>query len=595
MNKNSSIRLRLYWPWLPGTRVFRLDHLCSHILATLGSSAAQLARARRLSSQDAHQGAFRLFAKAARAGLSPACYHVGRAYLFGLGVPSSRSAALRWLVRAAEADEVEAQTLLASLALQGACDTKLMSVFETTPTVGDQQPNYSVALHWAEQAVAHGSTDAQAILGYILTNGQAELRDGERGEQYYRHSAEAGCAQGQLGWALILLRRNTSDAAREACELLPKAAAANIPTARFILGVIAESGAAGAQDFAAAAEHYRVAAELGHRSAQLRYGMALLSGRGVEADPFNGESWLRRAGLAGESQAAAMIGDLYACHGELPPNYVEAAMWLRRAAEAGHTGAAKTLGHLLLGVAGLNPDPVEAALWLRLAIAGGEFEARNDLARLALTGQVPEADQQATCDWFHEQAEAGDLAAAFDLGLCFAQGIGAPRDDNQALALFERAAVTMPVAQYWCGRMRAEGRGCPPDPRAARAWFLRAAELHNSDAEVAAGEMLINGRGGPADQELAVALFRRAASVNHPGALFALEVLGCGAGNQSLDAANGQTAPVRMVFPESRPSVPAYASETPDARESPDIDQDVEIITERTQGRFVMAALTQAG
>src|SRR4051812_34923640 len=107
MIENSSIPRHLQWLWSPGrTRVFRFDHLRCHILATLGSSAAQLARASRLTSQDAHQAAFHLFVKAARAGLSPACYHVGRAYLLGLGVPSSLSAALRWLVRAAEGDEV---------------------------------------------------------------------------------------------------------------------------------------------------------------------------------------------------------------------------------------------------------------------------------------------------------------------------------------------------------------------------------------------------------------------------------------------------------------------------------------------------------
>jgi TPR repeat protein len=71
--------------------------------------------------------------------------------------------------------------------------------------------------------------------------------------------------------------------------------------------------------------------------------------------------------------------------------------------------------------------------------------------------------------------------------------------------------------------MRAEGRGCPPDADAARAWFLQAAELLNADAEVAAGEMLFNGRGGPPDKEGAMALFRRAASTGHPGALFALK------------------------------------------------------------------------
>ena len=249
MKKNSDFRYRWLRLWLPETSGFRFDHLGSRILATLGSPAAQLARASQLTGQDAYQAAFRLLIKAAKAGVPAAWYQVGRAYLLGHGVPSSLSAALHWLARAAEADEVEAQTLLASLALQGTCDTAQTGLFEAASTIVDQQPNYHVALHWAEQAAAHGSAEAQAILGYVLTSGPVELRDCERGEQYYRYSAEAGCAQGQLGWALVLLRRNTLDATREACELLEQAAAASLPTAQYMLGVIAESGAAGTQDF----------------------------------------------------------------------------------------------------------------------------------------------------------------------------------------------------------------------------------------------------------------------------------------------------------------------------------------------------------
>jgi TPR repeat protein len=104
--------------------------------------------------------------------------------------------------------------------------------------------------------------------------------------------------------------------------------------------------------------------------------------------------------------------------------------------------------------------------------------------------------------------------------------------------------------------------------------------------------MLINGRGGPPDEELAIELFRRAASVCHPAALFALEVIGRVAGNQPMDAANAQTAPVRMVFPESCPSALAYPPETPDAKQSPAIDRDVELDTKRAKGRLAMAALT---
>jgi hypothetical protein len=103
-----------------------------------------------------------------------------------------------------------------------------------------------------------------------------------------------------------------------------------------------------------------------------------------------------------------------------------------------------------------------------------------------------------------------------------------PRDDTGALAWFERAALSEPAAQYWCGRMHAEGRGCEPNAVAARSWFLRAAAGGNADAEAVAGEMLLNGRGGPADEAAAMALFRRAAAAGHAGARFALAVLARG-------------------------------------------------------------------
>ena len=108
--------------------------------------------------------------------------------------------------------------------------------------------------------------------------------------------------------------------------------------------MLAETGMAGPIDFKAAAASYKRAAELGHISAQVRYGFALLHGRGVEPDPFTAETWLRRAALAGDAQAAAVIGYIYARDGELPPNHAEAAIWFERAASGGHVSAARILG-----------------------------------------------------------------------------------------------------------------------------------------------------------------------------------------------------------------------------------------------------------
>jgi len=504
------------------------------ILALLPWPSARLACARRLAARGAHRAALPLFAGAARANLPAAWRELGSAYLHGRGAPPSLTEALVWLNKAAEADEPAAQSLLASLALQGITPVVPAGLF-ASPDPACGAPDHARALHWAKRAARRGSAEARALLGFIRTSGPDEMRDPAEGERCYQVAAEAGNARGKLGWALALLRRDTAETAQEARTLLQSAADAGLPVACYLLGLIAETGIAGAQDFSAAAEHYRVAAEQGHAPAQFRYGMALLAGRGVEPDAFEAESWLRRAALAGEKLAAAVVGDLYAATGDLPPNYIEAAAWFRRAAEAGHAGGARALGHLMLRGLGVPADPEEAAYWLRRAIAGGDSDARADLAGLALARLVPEADRQATFAWFERRAEAGDAAAACNLGICLAEGIGTQRDDAAALAMFRRAADSVPAAQYWCGRMLAEGRGVDPDPTAARAAFLHAAASHDADAEVAAGEMLINGRGGPPDPVQAMALFEHAAAAGHPGALYALKILR----NEEAQAASG--------------------------------------------------------
>ena len=395
--------------------MLRLEQIRGLFLMLLPWPAARLACARRLAAHGAHRAARPLLIRAARAGLPAACDELGRAYLYGHGVPPSLTEALSWLNRAAEADEPAAQSLLANLALQGITSAAPDGLFASA-SAATAPPDYARALHWAERAARNGFAEALALLGFIRTSGPDAMRSRADGERFYQAAAEAGTAQGKLGWAMALLRRNTPEAAMQACTLLHSAAAAGLPAAHYLLGAITESGVAGEQDFATATEHYRDAAEHGHAAAQFRYGMALLAGRGIEPDAFEAESWLRRAALAGESAAAAVVGDLYAAQGALPPNYVEAAAWFRRAAEAGHAGAARALARLILRGAGVPADPQEAIHWLRTAIAGGDAGARADLAALALARLAPEADRQATCAWFRERAAAGDAGAACNLG-----------------------------------------------------------------------------------------------------------------------------------------------------------------------------------
>lgn len=414
-----------------------LTLIMHRICAIAGAPAARLAMAEGFAGRDAHASAFPLFAQAAQAGLSRAQYFLGRCYLLGLGVPPSAVEALRWLRRSAEAGEAAAQTQLGALALQGVSDRQELGLF------GDLRltPDFGRAEYWCRKAVTAGSAEAKALLGFILTEGPVEGRDLAAGEGLYREAAESGWSRGQLGLAMALLRNGTAAGAAEAETLLRSAAADGVAMAHHLLGMLAESGATGSVDFIAAAGSYRQAAQLGHIPAQVRYGFALLHGRGVAADAFNAETWLRRAALAGDAQAAAVVGYIYARDGELPSNLVEAAVWLRRAAELGHVPAARILGRMLLsGGAGISRDVAEAVHWLRLAAGNGDEEARGDMIRPALTGQIGEEDQCSVGVLLRESAMTGDAAAQFHLGVFLARGIGVEQDELAALAWFHRSA-----------------------------------------------------------------------------------------------------------------------------------------------------------
>ncbi len=291
--------------------------------------------------------AFAPLSAAATAGIPEAQFRVGRAYLDGAGVPVSREEGARWIERAAEAGWVEAQVVLATLHLFGLVVSggSGSAVFSIGPSQQDAKPDYERAAQWASRAAEAGSPDGQALLGYILTSGPAEMRDLDVADGWYARSAEAGCPQGHLGVALAQLR-NALDAEgqQKAATSLAKAAEGGLGTALYLLGVMTERGAGVKQDVSAATELYRQAAERRVRSGEARYGLALMEGRGVERNTARGESWLRRAALGGDAEAAALVGDLYSRGGDLPPNYAEAASWYGRAAAAGHAASARARG-----------------------------------------------------------------------------------------------------------------------------------------------------------------------------------------------------------------------------------------------------------
>lgn len=77
---------------------------------------------------------------------------------------------------------------------------------------------------------------------------------------------------------------------------------------------------------------------------------------------------------------------------------------------------------------------------------------------------------------FQDSAKRDDVRALNYLGIMYAEGMGTPRDDAKAAAMFSKAALLgFPEAMANMGRMHAEGRGVPQDNNAAVAAFSAAA------------------------------------------------------------------------------------------------------------------------
>ena len=67
---------------------------------------------------------------------------------------------------------------------------------------------------------------------------------------------------------------------------------------------------------------------------------------------------------------------------------------------------------------GVTRDKEEGARWLRVSAQAGHQVAQVDLANLVLEGAGEAEDSSRIAGWFKQAASAGDLVAAFNLGVC---------------------------------------------------------------------------------------------------------------------------------------------------------------------------------
>lgn len=145
-----------------------------------------------------------------------------------------------------------------------------------------------------------------------------------------------------------------------------------------------------------------------------------------------------------------------------------AVLFYRKAAALGDTAAMYKLSMVLLGGLLNTPrNPREAIVWLRRAASQADEDNPHAMHELAL---------------LHERPNNGGVV---------------PHDPNMAKELFtQAAALGYAPAQFKLGACHEFGTlGCPIDPRRSIAWYTKAAEKGDSEAELALSGWYLTGSG----------------------------------------------------------------------------------------------------
>lgn len=179
--------------------------------------------------------------------------------------------------------------------------------------------------------------------------------------------------------------------------------------------------------------------------------------------------------------------------------------------------------------------------WYHLAAVRGNASAQYHLGMMYAAGLGAMKNEAQAVDWFHRAAVQGYAQAQYQLGQMYVAGRGVARDEAQAAWWFHEAALRGHLsAQYQLGLLYAAGRGVAQDEARAMAWFRQAADQGDAQAQYQLGLLYDQGLGAPQDYRAAARWYRQAADQGDADAQYHLGVLYEDGRGVARDAAHAQ-------------------------------------------------------
>lgn len=193
-----------------------------------------------------------------------------------------------------------------------------------------------------------------------------------------------------------------------------------------LLGELYAQGLGVTQDWAKAADWYRLAAARGDPQAAYALGMILFDGRTATRDPAAARRLFESAAEAVPA-AAYILGGVLLRENKADSDRRAVALF-RRAAAASDIDGQYALAVMLREGRGTARDPVEAALWMGRAAAGRNVSAQVEYGIMLFNGDGVSKDEMAAARMFLRAAEQGNPIGQNRVARIYAAGRGLPRD-----------------------------------------------------------------------------------------------------------------------------------------------------------------------
>lgn len=380
--------------------------------------------------------------------------------------PSAQQEGLKWMQKAADAGNTEAQTDLGAMYLWGniaSKDEQKAFLYFSKAAAQSWSPAYNevglcllkgtgvgedreAAIRWFRKGAAEGEPPAEYNLGSTLFSEAANQEQRQEGWDWMEKSAEHGYefAQEIVGTRYLGLdgiQRNPEKALK---YLLPLAESGNHKYQSLVGSIYLDKNSS-LYDVTQGARWVLASVQTDDDEEEpepgVLYKAALLlaTGTGAARDGPQALALASKAAQAGDADAYTLIGEMYSSGLGIPQSYPLAVQNFRLATEHGSVSGESDLGQMYFFGKGVNRNPEAAFKYISHAAERGFAVAQRDLGMYYLEFPAGNPNYKEAAKWILLAERNGDEGAEGPLGMIYANGYGVEKDQVKAVHYYESA------------------------------------------------------------------------------------------------------------------------------------------------------------